>query len=690
MKSSIKEPKKLATIDTGVEKVDFVVFKTAVQKQFDVMKKSPLFVTDVGKDLLWETYIESFPAGTNEIFRERREYDCQCCKQFIRACGNMVTIVNNNLVSIWDITVGSHFQVVADALSTLVKSKLVKDTFFYFTEKAGTDFNLQLVESGDTMRWNHFYLKLPRGVIKSNVEVGTVLSGIRTQKDLFIRSMKEINLESAETCLELIGQKSLYRGEEHKATVEIFVKCKKAFDLVPDDEKDNYAWVTSLKLGAASRIKNTVIGTLLVDISEGKTLDDAVRLFESKVAPENYKRPTALITKGMITNAQNKVAELGIEASLKRRFAVVDDITINNVLFANRDSRLAMNVFDELKSETAVDIKKLSKVEEVGIDDFITDILPKVDNVEVMFENRHINNLMTLIAPVDKNSTNIFKWSNNFCWAYNGEVADSMKNRVKKAGGNVTGVLRFSIQWNDGDDNQNDFDAHCIEPDHNLISFPKKAHRQPSSGMLDVDIISPGQKVAVENITWTNKSKMQDGVYKLLVHNYCHNGGKTGFAAEIEYDGQIYSYEYNKELRQGQKVTVAEIEFSREYGIKFLNSLPSTMATKSVWGISTQQFHKVTMVMNSPNHWDGFKTGNRHIFFVLDGCKNGQAARGFFNEFLNEDLAEHRKVFEVLGSKLKAEVTDNQLSGLGFSSTKRNSILCKLSGSFSRTIKINF
>ena len=58
-------------------------------------------------------------------------------------------------------------------------------------------------------------------------------------------------------------------------------------------------------------------------------------MFESKVAPTNYKRPTALVTKGMIDKAQKKVAELGIEPSLDRRHATVDDLTINNVQYTD-------------------------------------------------------------------------------------------------------------------------------------------------------------------------------------------------------------------------------------------------------------------------------------------------------------------------------------------------------------------
>jgi hypothetical protein len=93
----------------------------------------------------------------------------------------------------------------------------------------------------------------------------------------------------------------------------------------------------------------------------------------------------------------------------------------------------------------------------------------------------------------------------------------------------------------------------------------------------------------------------------------------------------------------------------------------------------------------SPNYWDEQdSTGNKHYFFFLKDCVNDSTPRGFFNEFLNEKLTPHRKVFEALGSKMRVTESENQLSGIGFSSTQRNSILAKIEGTTKRVIKIIF
>lgn len=305
---------------------NFTEFKNAIQRQLKQMEPTGLYNTNVDNDVLWNTYLDSFPAGTNKIFRERREYDCSCCRQFIKNIGGVVTIVNNQRVSIWDIQVGGYYQPVIEAMKQYVNSCSITDPYFHYENKVGTDFNHEEID-GKPHKWEHFYTPLASQYVLRKDMIPSRKGDMRSNKDVLLRSLEELSLGTAQTVMELIEQGSLYRGEEHKRTVEGFIKLKKEFNKLSPEQKEGYVWIKSKELGGASKIRNTVIGTLLVDIEEGRDLDAAVTSFEAKVAPTNYKRPTALVTKAMIQNAQKKVEELGIDTALERRYAVETDIT---------------------------------------------------------------------------------------------------------------------------------------------------------------------------------------------------------------------------------------------------------------------------------------------------------------------------------------------------------------------------
>lgn len=677
----------------------FVNFRTKIQEQFASMIQDSirLFAVEVDKDEMWNLYLDSFPEGTNNIYRERREHDCSCCRQFVKHIGNVVAIKNGVVSTIWDVNIGdTTYQPVADALSAYIKSKAVENVFFSKEQRAGTSHNFELLPNGESKKWEHFYAEIPAISVERRRSIGDVRGEFRATKSVFKRSLDEISEDSLLTVLELISQNSLYRGEEWKNPLNIFLEHKRAYTALGDDRlRDLYAWEMSVKVGGAiGRIRNHSIGTLLVNISEGMELDLAVRKYEQIVAPANYKRPKAIFTQKMLEEAQRTIEELGYMTALGRRYATLDDITANNILFSNKDSakRIAgASIFDDMKKDVPVNPKKFSRVEEVAIADFVSDILPNAQEVELFLESRHSGNLMSLIAPQDKTSKSMFKWNNGFSWAYAGNIADStMKENVKAAGGKVDGILRFSIQWNDEDYNPNDFDAHCIQPNGNTIFFGSKRDNS-TTGELDVDIISPTRgRAAVENITWLNKSRMPRGTYQFLVNCYSNRGGRSGFKAEIEFDGQIYSFDYNRELRHGENVYVANVEFDGET-FRLVEKLPSGVSSRDIWGLKTNQFVPVSVVCYSPNYWDEQTgVGNRHYFFMLKDCVNPERPNGMFNEYLKEDLLKHKRVFEALGSKMAVADSADQLSGVGFSSTRRGDVIVKVKGATERVLKIKF
>lgn len=665
--------------------MQFNKFKTAVARQFAEMSKHQLFRTAVTGDELWATYLAAFPDGTNPIYKERTEHDCQCCKQFIRTVGNVVAIIEGQVLSIWDFGINDRtYQIVADTMSVLVRSKPIENIFLHTERTAGTDKNFQDTLDG-VKTWEHFFVNIPAANVVRGTDLGTKLGEARTSFEMLGRAMSTITVEAIDTVLELIDQNSIYRGTEHKFAVSEFKKVKGAV------ANDTHAWQISRTLPTSvSRIRNTSIGTLLVDLSEGTPLDVAVRSFEAKVAPANYKRPTALVTKAMIEKAKKQIEDLGLVSALERRYAHIDDISINNVLFANRDAKGKMNadVFDDLAAKVK-EKPNLAKVEEVSIEKLIADILPKADSIEVLFEGRHAGNLMSLVAPADPTAARLFKWDNGFSWSYSGDVADSIKERVKQAGGNVTGDLCCRLSWS----NYDDLDLHMVEPGGGHIAYHNKYSHAGTGGQLDVDMNAGNgtTRTPVENIFYPSKGKMIEGEYRLYVNNYQKRENvDVGFEVEMDFMGTVHHFAYDKAVKTGEDVPVVTFNYSHKDGIKIVKSLPSTQASREVWGISTNTYQKVSVAMLSPNHWDDQGVGNKHYFFMLDGCRNEGTARGFYNEFLKADMDQHRKVLEMVGSKMRTEGTDHQLSGLGFSSTQRSSILCRVSGSFNRTIKITF
>lgn len=660
--------------------MEFAEFGKMVSDRLDSFANGEIFVT-VDGDRLWEVYLASFPEGSNPLYKERTEHDCTCCKNFIRNVGRIVAVVDGKLTTLWDVPARSPYKEVAEALHAFVLSSPITDVWRTSERKYGAKTTKQMLADGKVINWDHFYGNVPAR--NFSVTPDKARGDFRTTVQVFKRGLTELSDAAIETVLDLINSKALYRGEEHLPAIRAFRDAKARFNKSSD--KDAFPWVNVE--GAAARFKNTVIGTLVEDLSGGMDLEKAVRSFEQKVAPTNYKRPTALITEGMVKSALKTIRELDLEAALDRRYGKISDITVNNVLWVNRGVRASMKSgIEALLTSEAKRVKTSAPVKgnDISIEDFVSNILPKSETVEVLVKNSHVNNFVTLTAPVHGDSGGLFKWSNDFAWSYNGDVADSIRERVKKAGGNVDNAkLRFSLGWS----NYDDLDIHVYTPRGSHIYFGNK---RGGGGVLDVDMNAGGarSREPVENVSFTSPA---DGVYRIDINQFSKRETvDVGFTLEIVDQVSSRQLHYKKALTDRVTAATVTVKGGRIVDVVVGSGLTDQAASTNVWGVDTETFVEVDTLTLSPNYWDNNAVGNKHWFFILKGCRAPGQARGIYNEFLNSKLDQHRKVFEVLGGKSKTQPSDDQLSGVGFSSTRADTVTVRVTGEVRGTYNIAF
>lgn len=662
---------------------EFQKFSKVVHDRYAALAAGELFVVGTDNKAFSDAYLAAFPEGTNPVYKTNTEHDCSCCKNFVRHLGNVVSIKDGKVSTVWDTYPSAPYpyDVVGAKMREFVLSQPITGVFRTAERQYGAEKTHQDLGEGKVKVWNHFH-----GRVESRHhtrDVGTQVGNYNAAVQVFRRGLDELTREAVLTVRDLIDANALYRGQEHLPAMAAFSLLQAKYKaLTTPAERELYVWEHAS--APAARFRNTVIGTLVQDLSAGVDEETAIRSFETKVAPQNYKRPTALITPTMVKQAMATITELGLEPALQRRFAKVSDISVNNVLWVNNSTRkhMANGLEDVLMSAAATRAPKELRAEDITIDDFMKEVLPTCSSVELLVQSQHINNFMSLTAPVHADAPALFKWDNNFAWSYNGNITDSIKEKVKAAGGNVTNAkLRVSLAWF----NYDDLDIHVIEPNGHHIYFGNK------SGKLDVDMNAGGgsSRTPVENVSWIT---VQNGVYHVQINQYHQREtDNPGCVVEIENNGKLMQLSYAKPLRGNIKFASITVVNGQITDVKPGDGVLAKGISMDKWGVKTETFVKVNTLVHSPNYWDDNAVGNKHWFFILENCANPDPARGVYNEFLSSNLEKHRKVFEVLGDKTKCPPTEDQLSGLGFSSTRGDTVTVRVvAGNHTQNFNITF
>lgn len=197
--------------------LNFKVFAKEVATNFKNLADFDFVVrADIDGMVLWELYLNSFPEGANEIFRERTYHDGVYDRNFIRRLGNIVGINKDGFVqTLWNIDEGVEidhpYRVVANALHTAVKAAAIKGFFWESDPKVGHEETIEHLDDDDTITWNHFYAYIPehlRNLSEEKREFGTTI-------EMYLRAKEEFKPHVIQTTKELILDSGLYHEQEY-------------------------------------------------------------------------------------------------------------------------------------------------------------------------------------------------------------------------------------------------------------------------------------------------------------------------------------------------------------------------------------------------------------------------------------------------------------------------------------------
>lgn len=664
------------------------MFKKAqdlVVKEFKSMSQSnEVFMLNVDPEAMWDRYISGF----EEEYMQ--EHNCNACKSFIRKYGGVCIIEGNSIVSLWEGLNGSDsgpFEKSFNMLSDYCKDRDIISVFYSRDPLCGTPKTLS--EKGE--RWEHFYINNKSSRSGRNWHADKMKS--TESKNMMGDFFDSINIEAIDRSIELMKSRKLSRSEQFLPKLE---NLKVVFEkFTGSNNKDVFLWANAGDL-SVSRMKTGSLGALLKSLSESGGSDEAacIRSFNSMTSAENYQRSTRTASVSQLDKFKASLEKKGLLKKVtSRRHAHDSEIDVNDLLYSFTPDQFVESAdpFEMTKKELDLDINKITNsAQEITMDELIKEVVPEASEIKVLIENRLRNNFASLIAPPegdDTESMGLMSYPNDYSLSYSGGFADSIKDKVKSAGGSVDGYACFRLHWY----NHDDLDAHmnmaCGDHVYHGKQYSKKYNCH-----LDVDMnVSNLVRGAVENIVFINKESMVVGDYIYSVKNYTkREDHDQGFVVEVEIDGEISTY--SRQVNPANKRQESMVAFHFDGDKIILPKSESSRGAEGInkWGLKGNNFARLNKMFLSPNYWNGNKSGNKHYVLDLEGCKSDEPMYPFFVEQLNPAFREDRKAIEMVSKNIKVQPEDSQVSGLGFSSSTKNHFVAEVNQSGKKKIyKVN-
>lgn len=443
----------ISTASTALD--DFNEFERLVAGMQEFFATSTAAVDGAPKRLVRMDCPDLFDVFLAYLPPERRQdHNCSCCRSFFKRYGSLATISAEGVVEPALFSPSYAPTVYHRALQSMassVRHSPVKSAFYSSEAVLGT------IEAGG---FQHLHVKNPHvhsePLRTAGQKMAKSLEDFRTLR----RALLEYNTGIVMQAVSMLRSGAFYRSEKILAQAEFFLGLKNRMDRLGSGAViRNVIW--SHVVGAPEgwcQPRSTMLGTLLDDIKDGAPVDETKRKFAAKMDPLKYQRPTAAPRDGNIDRAEEIIQKLGLEKSLRRRYAKFEEI--QKIWVPKNTQKNTENnpgIFSELRgSRKNTQFRPGDGVNggDVTWRKFAETVLPVAQKMEV-YTIGHMY-FAAMVTAVHADAPPILEWDhlerrNPVSWyLYPGGSAPSVWSLPTAEWVDVTGVTLLPWQWTPG------------------------------------------------------------------------------------------------------------------------------------------------------------------------------------------------------------------------------------------------
>jgi hypothetical protein len=353
---------------------------------------------------LWDTYLASF------VDRDERQYhNCRCCRTFIERYGSLVTVDQHGGLrsAVWNeqaLGYSHPYFNVVKALREHAEDKRVVDVFLTADRRWGT------YEQGG---FTHLWAQAPAGFDLHRDRTLTaeqVMAAKRQDRETLERAVRTMPVEHLKRARSLVTSGRLERGDKFTGQLDFLIELKDMLAKPRGEARSRILWEAVGRAAAGwCSPRASIVGALVEDLSAQMNIDTAIQRHNERVSPLKYQRPTKL-SEGNIKQAEKVFEQLGLAASLRRRFATVDDLQERLWVPKTKD-QVKRGTFGHLLVKNRTEASIVRKPETVTWAKFQRDILPEAASLEVMVPA--IGDFCAFTTAADPDAPPIIRWDQN-------------------------------------------------------------------------------------------------------------------------------------------------------------------------------------------------------------------------------------------------------------------------------------